>query len=151
VHKVTDLFKNTNVKIVFKATNTIFQQLSWKPKDNNPAGIYKINCNTRKRSYIGQTGHNIITRHKEYVPYIKNNNPLSAYTMHILHNRHEYGTPTSTLKLLNHCQKGTIMNIRESMYIQAYGQQDLLVPEQSSTDHNPLLVYQAYYVILTQQ
>jgi hypothetical protein len=28
VHKVTDLFKNTNVKIVFKATNTIFQQLS---------------------------------------------------------------------------------------------------------------------------
>jgi hypothetical protein len=40
VHKVTNLFKNTNVKIAFKATNTIFQQLSQKPKDNTPTGIY---------------------------------------------------------------------------------------------------------------
>ena len=58
--------------------------------------------------------------------------------MHILHNRHEYGTSASTLKLLKQCQKGTIMNIWESMYIQAYGQQGLLVPEQSSADQNPL-------------
>jgi hypothetical protein len=58
--------------------------------------------------------------------------------MRILHDRHEYGTPTSTLKVLKYCQKGTIMNIWESMYIQAYGQQDLLAPEQSSADHNPL-------------
>jgi hypothetical protein len=58
--------------------------------------------------------------------------------MHILRNRHEYGTSASTLKLLKQCQKGTVINIWESIYIQAYSQHNLLVPEQNSADHNPL-------------
>jgi hypothetical protein len=58
--------------------------------------------------------------------------------MHILHNRHEYGTSASTLKLMKQCQKGTVMNIWESIYIQAYGQHNLLVSGQNSADHNPL-------------
>jgi hypothetical protein len=124
------LFKNTNVKIAFKATNTIFHQLTRKPKKDNPPGTYRLCCNTCKKSYVGQTGHDVTTRYKEHVRYIKNNNPISAYTMHILNNRHEYGTQISTLKLLKHCQKGSTMNIWESMYIQAYGHHGLLVAAQ---------------------
>jgi hypothetical protein len=138
VYKITNLFKNINVKVAFKATNTIFHQLTRKPKKDNPPGIYRLCLNTCKRPYVGQTGRDFTTKYKEHVRYIKNNNPVSAYSSHILNNRHEYGSQTSTLKLLKHCQKGSTMNIRESMYIQACGHHDLPVAEQNSTDHNLL-------------
>jgi hypothetical protein len=92
IYKVTNLFKNANLKIAFRITNTIFQQFSQKPMNKDPPGVYRINCNTYKKMYIGQTGVSINTRHKEHVRYIKGNNPTSAYATHILHNTHEYGT-----------------------------------------------------------
>jgi hypothetical protein len=87
VHKITNLFKNTNVKLAFKATNTIFHQLTRKPKKDNPPGIYRLCCNTCKKSYVGQTGRDVTTRYKEHVRYIKNNKLISAYSMHILNTR----------------------------------------------------------------
>jgi hypothetical protein len=41
IYKITNMFKKTDVKIAFKATNTIFHQLTYKPKKDNPAGIYR--------------------------------------------------------------------------------------------------------------
>jgi hypothetical protein len=41
----------------------------------------------------------ISLRHKEHLRYIKNNNPISAYAMHILHNRHQYGPAHEILQL----------------------------------------------------
>ena len=55
-------------------------------------------------AYVGQTGRSLTTRHREHIRYIKTNNPLSAYAMHILNNRHEYGKPEHTLQLLQPCQ-----------------------------------------------
>jgi hypothetical protein len=138
IYNVMKPFKSTNVKVAFKATNTIFQQLTRKPQNNNPPGIYRTKCNMCRRSYVGQTGLDIATRCKEHTRYIKNNNPVSAYAMHILHNRHEYDPASSTLKLLKQWSKGNIMNIWEATYIQTYNQHDLLVPEQNCMGHNPL-------------
>jgi hypothetical protein len=115
IYKVTNLFKNTNLKIVFRTTNTIFQQISQKTKNSDPPGVYRINCNTCKKAYVGQSGRSINTRHKEHTRYIKGNKPTSAYATHILHNRHEYGTTTATLQLLKHCQKERRMDIWESL------------------------------------
>ena len=56
VHKVTNLFKCTNLKIAFRPTNTIHQQISKKPNNINPSGIYQLKCNTCKYAYIGQSG-----------------------------------------------------------------------------------------------
>jgi hypothetical protein len=95
----------TNVKIPLRATNTIFHQLTYKPKKDNPAGIYRLRCNTCKKSYVGQTERHVTTRSKEHIHYIKQSNPVSAYSMHILNNRHEWGTQASTLRLLKQCQK----------------------------------------------
>jgi hypothetical protein len=53
-------------------------------------------------------------RHKEHIRYIKTNNPISAYTLHILNNRHEYGTAEQTLELLKPYQKGSKMNCWET-------------------------------------
>jgi hypothetical protein len=54
-----------------------------------------VTCN---KSHVGQSVWSIITRHKEHLRYIRNN-PVSAYTLHILHNRHEFGPPQQTLQL----------------------------------------------------
>jgi len=117
------------LKIAFRPTNTIFQQLTLKPKNNNPSGIYQLKCNSCNRAYVGQSGSTITVRHKEYLRYIRNNNPTSAYAMHILHNRHEFGPAEETLKLLKPCTKGTKMNCWEALYMNMHYKQGLLIPQ----------------------
>jgi hypothetical protein len=97
------------MKIAFHPTNKILQQLSQKPNNINPSGIYQLKCNTCNKTYIGQSGRSITIRHKEHHCYIRNNNPTSAYAMHILDNRHEFGSAEETLKLLKPCRKGMKM------------------------------------------
>jgi hypothetical protein len=83
----------------------------------------------------------ITTRHKEHVRYIKNNNPASAYVVHILNNRHEYGTTENTLQLIKPCRKSSKMNYWENMYIQIYRQYGKLIEEQQVNKINPLFEY----------
>ena len=116
IHKITNLFRKTGLKIAFCPTNTIFQQLTQKPKNNNPSRIYQLKCNSCNRAYVGQSGRAKTVRHKEHLRYTRNNNPTSAYTMHILHNRHEFGPVEETLKLLKPCTKGTKMNCWVALY-----------------------------------
>ena len=49
--KVTNLFKNTNTKIAFRANNTVYQQLVQKTNSVNPSGIYEIKYNTCSKNY----------------------------------------------------------------------------------------------------
>jgi len=72
--------------------------------------------------YVGQSGRSINVRHKEHVKYIRTNNPQSAYALHILQNRHEYGPIVDTLQLLKTCSNGTHMNCWEALYMQAFHQ-----------------------------
>ena len=52
VRTVTNLFKQTNLNIAFKSTNTIYQQLPHNSNNTNPSGICKIKCNTCDMAYI---------------------------------------------------------------------------------------------------
>jgi hypothetical protein len=140
VCKVTNLFKRTNLNIAFRPTNTIHQQLSHKRNNNNPSGIYRIEWITCNMVYVRQSGRLISVRHKEQIRYIRNNNPTLPYAMHVIHNRHGFGPAESTLQLLKHCYNGTKMNIRESLYILAHHNQNLLISEQQIVDCNPLIV-----------
>jgi hypothetical protein len=138
IRKITNLFKHSNLRIALRTTNTTFQQLIEKPILNNPSGIYKLKCNTCNRAYIGQSGRSIAIRHKEHLRYIRTNNSNSAYALHILNNRHEYGTAEETLVLLKSCQKSTRMNWWETFYIQLFHQHDTLINEQQVYNVNPL-------------
>jgi len=138
IRRVTSLFNNTEIRIAFKATNTIYQQLAEKTQNTYPRGIYEVKCKTCNKKYVGQTGRPITTRYKEHIRYIRSNNTTSAYATHILNNRHEYGTAENTLKLLHPCRKGQEMNNWENLYIQMYRQLDRLITEQQVKDPNPL-------------
>jgi len=80
-------------------------------------------------SYVGQTCRSLGLRHKEHTRYIKTNNPVSAYALHILNNKHEYGNIKETIELLKPCNKGVKMNIWESFFILILQKQNLLIKE----------------------
>jgi hypothetical protein len=64
IHNVTNLFKRTNLKMAFRPTNTIYQQLSNKTKNPNPMCIYQLKCNTCNLAYVGQSGRPITKRQR---------------------------------------------------------------------------------------
>jgi hypothetical protein len=76
IGKITSLFKQTNLNIALRTKNTIHQQLTEKPINKNPSGIYKLKCNNCNNAYIGQSDRSISLRHKEHARYIRNNNPI---------------------------------------------------------------------------
>jgi len=75
IRAVTNLFRNTNIKIAFKTANKTQKIL--RPNRQNPtsefekSGIYKITCKTCSKAYVGQTSRNLRTRHLEHTRYIK--------------------------------------------------------------------------------
>ena len=62
--------------------------------------IYIISYGTCRLAYIGHKAWSMSTQYKECYWYIKTNNPHSAYALHILKNRHEYGTLPMNMKLI---------------------------------------------------
>ena len=95
IHKITKLFRHTNINIAFRDTNTIYKQLSNKIIQNkiSSSGIYKLKCNTCNNSYVGQTGRSIGIRPKEHTLYTKTNNPVSAYALKLIHTYHAASIP----------------------------------------------------------
>jgi hypothetical protein len=56
-----------------------------------------------------------------------NNNPTSAYAMHILNNRHEFGPAEQTLKLLKPSTNVTRMNCWEALYMHIHVGANIIV------------------------
>jgi hypothetical protein len=56
------------------------------------------------KSHVGQTGSSIGV-YREHSRHIKTNNPISAYTLHILNNELEYGNADQAIQLLKSCNK----------------------------------------------
>jgi len=139
IKKFTNIFKDTDVKIAYRATDTIFKQLTTKPeRPNNPNGIYSVKCITCNKKYVGQSGRDIQIRNKGHIIQIKNCNPKSAYANHIIQNKHEFGPAETTLKLLKQCNKGSPMNCCEQKYIQKYHRSGNLIMEEQTYENTPL-------------
>jgi hypothetical protein len=133
IRKITNIFRNTNLNITYRVSNTAQNLLKPHKRDNDTyanSGIYSIKCNTCNKRYIGQTGRSLKTRFVEHCRYRKTNGPKSAYALHILNNSHEYGPIQNTMELLKICKKAWRMNAIENVYIQIYHQQSLLIKEQ---------------------
>jgi hypothetical protein len=138
-HKSYQLVQKYRLKHSIRACNTIDSQFCDRTTQNkiNSSGIYKLQCKTWNKSYVGQTGGSIGKKHREHIRYIKTNNPFSAYALNILNNRHKYGNPEQTMQLLKIYSKGKKVNCWESYNTQML-QQDLLIDEQKVDEPNPL-------------
>ena len=104
IRKVTNIFRNTDVKIAFKCRSTIANPVKLSKNHNTPPhnkwGIYQLTCNKCHLSYVGQTSRSLSIRFQEHIRYIKNNNRPSANAQHILQSQHEYGQMNSIMTLL---------------------------------------------------
>jgi hypothetical protein len=140
IHKVTSLLKHTNLNVAFQTGNIIYSWLQDRIPQNstNSSGIYRLQCKTCNKLYVGQTGRTVIIWHLVYARYIRTNNPISAYALHILNNKHEYGSPQHTLHLMCVCDMGKLMNCWESVYIQKLQQLDILIDEHITHETNLL-------------
>ena len=142
VRTITNIFKHTNLRIAYKTTNTIKQQTTNHRNNNSPnhnkSSIYKLTCRTCNKAYIGQNSKTIATRYKEHTRYIKNNHPQSAYALHILQNRHEYGSFDDNMTLVKPINKTHKLIPYERMVIQQVYGKGNLIPEQACHEHDPL-------------
>jgi hypothetical protein len=140
IRRTTYLFKNTNIGIAFKSTTMIHlirPTTQIQTSEHEKSGIYKITCNTCHKSYVGQTSRNLNLRFREHVRYIRND-PHSAYALHILNCRHEYGNINDTMTLLKHINIPSLLLPYDQMYIQIFCHNNELIPEQHPNKHNPM-------------
>jgi len=107
-------------------------------QEHNKNRIYALTCNTCKQAYIGQTNRNLKQWYQEHTRYIRNNDPQSAYALHILKNKHEYGPMNDTMTLLKYEQRTPMLIPYAQLFIQTYHRNGLLLPEQHIGDANPL-------------
>jgi hypothetical protein len=77
---------------------------------------------------VGQTSLSLNLRFKEHTCYIRYNNPLSAYALHILQNQHEYGPIDQTMTLLKPITNPSLLTPFEQYFIQSFGSTDRLIP-----------------------
>jgi hypothetical protein len=142
IRKITNLFKNTNIGIAFKATTTIQRikrpTTQIQTSEHEQSGIYKIICNTCHKSCVGQTSRNRNLRFREHVRYVKNNDPRYAYALHILNCRHEYGNTSDTYTLIKQINKTSLPLPYEQMYIQTFHRNNEFISEQHPNEPNPM-------------
>jgi hypothetical protein len=137
----TKLFKNTNLRIAYKTSNTLRRYLQPKNHDTDKysrSDIYEIKCNSCKLKYIGQTGRNFRTHYKEHIQAIHTNKMTSRYTQHVLDTGHAYGTIEDTLSILHVEKKGPLMNTLEQFHIYRLNKDNLHLNDTYTDTYNPI-------------
>jgi hypothetical protein len=143
IRKITNLFKHTDINVPFKSSNSI-QRITNVDTTNRTQkykcrGIYALTCKICKHKYIGHTSRELKQRYQEHTRYITNNNPQSALALHILDNKHEYGTIEELMEMVKPIKNKRLLIPFEQFYIQKHHQENKLVTEQHPGEHNPLI------------
>ena len=142
IRKITNLFKHTNIKISFRCRNTIAQLTKPATDHNipphNKGGNLPVNLQILQPLIHRSNQPNLKTCFQEHIRYIKTNNPQSAYTQHILHNQHEYGTLNELMILHKPLTHENMLIPYEQFHIQSLHQAGKLIPEQYPGELNRL-------------
>jgi hypothetical protein len=142
IRKVTNIFRNTNIRIAYKCHSTIANPIKPPTDHHTPLPskweIYQLTCNTCNLSYVGQTRRALNICFQEHIRYIRYNNPQSAYALQILQTQNEYGQMNNTMTLLEPLNNSSLLLPYEQNYIRSLHHEDKLIPEQNPGEINPL-------------
>ena len=103
------------------------------------SGIYSLTCCTCHQAYVGKTSRSLNLHYQEHTRSIRNNNPTSAYALHILQNRHEYGPMNTTMNILKPLSTPSILTPHELFFLQSFHKEGKLISEQNPAENNPLI------------
>ncbi|KAK9884367.1 hypothetical protein WA026_005315 [Henosepilachna vigintioctopunctata] len=137
--KIIKFFKNNNLNIAFSSHSRLDRMIfNNKLSESEPmkkSGIYRLDCEECKSSYVGQTGRCFETRLKEHVK-----NGQSAFREHLESTGHKISSCFKP-KILHYCEKGIKMNYLEAMEINKLQKSDKydLLNDQLDLNHSPLL------------
>jgi hypothetical protein len=70
-------------------------------------------------------------RYQEHITYIKQNDPQSAYALHVLNNNHENGPNNTTMSFLKQITKNSLSIPYEQFYIQSHYYHKEVILEQN--------------------
>lgn len=114
--------KKYNINPAYKTNNTQLNRIhNNKIENNDPynkSGVYLFNCNEAgcNCSYVGQTGRSFHKRYKEHRR-LTTTNP-SAISNHMWEENHKFSKIEDDFKILHFMNKGTKLNILETIEIQ---------------------------------
>lgn len=131
-NKISKLFNNTNVKVTYNSDNTNFNRIKHKTEfvEHTLSGVYKIECPSCNKFYVGQTKKKLLNRFLEHRnAYLKPQIYKSNLATHCLENKHGF-PDISNVHLVKHIPKGLKMNIWENLYIFKFSSQNNLIKEQ---------------------
>jgi hypothetical protein len=135
VRIISMLFRNTNMKVTFRTSNTIKHHVKIKQL---VSGLYQMACKDCPLKYIGQMGRTFRTRYKEHIRTIKRNGQSSKFTQHVLDMTHNHNTMERTMKILHVERKWKMLNSLENYHIYKLTKQRLQINEALTDTYNPI-------------
>jgi len=82
-----------------------------------PHTIFSLLTSIRRAELPWEASCSLKERYQKHIRYIKQQDPQSAYALHILNNNHEYGPINTTMSLLKQITKTTPLIPHERFYI----------------------------------
>lgn len=127
------------IKISYKTNNNlgkIIKNNKDQIKKDNKSGVYKLNCGSCSKSYIGQTGRSFQTRIKDHQDSFTKNNKHSTYADHLKLENHIFN---NNFDILHIEQKSLKLNLLESLEINKLKNTQNLLNDQLDNYTSPLL------------
>lgn len=116
-------FTKQGFKVAYKSKNNIKQFLHNKKEKHNHSenkfegtGVYKLNCSSCPKFYIGQTGRSFKTRYKEHLPKNQNYNQ-STFAEHLIQEDHSFSSIHQDLEIIHLAPKSKKLDIIEQFHI----------------------------------
>ena len=101
---ITNLFRKTNLKIVFRTSKTVQILLKHKqqvPDKYTQSGVlYKMKCSDCNQVYVGHTGRSFQVRLNEHKNAFKINSHTSNIAKHLNEQAHSFGSIYNTMQIL---------------------------------------------------
>jgi len=117
---ITNLFRKTNLKIVFWTNNTIQSLLKHKqqvPDIYTQCEVYRLKCLDCNKAYVGQTGRNFQVRFNEHKNAFKTNSHTSNFAKQLNEHANSFASIHNTIQILQQQNVGSHLNTIECFYI----------------------------------
>ena len=137
--KLTSFLRKQDINAVCRTNNNIgrfIKNNKEKTSNINKSGVYKLNCGTCTKEYIGQTGRSFKKRISGHLFAYTKQKTDSAYANHLIEHNHKFNEQFEILHVNN---KSKRLDFLESLEINKRKYSDNLLNDKVDLNNSPLL------------